>query len=62
MWYMGTNAVGIRKIHRYAALIHVFVKYNTPVPSSATVERFFSLGKDILVDNDSGLSAIGSAR
>ena len=29
-------------------LSKLFVKFNTPVPSSAAVERFFSQGKDIL--------------
>ncbi len=28
----------------------LFVRYNTPVPSSAAVELFFSQGKDILRD------------
>ena len=40
------------------SLINMFIKYNTGIPSSAGVERMFSVGKLILRDNRSRLSDI----
>ena len=37
-------------------LVELIIRCNTPIPSSAAVERMFSLGKDMLKPNRSSLS------
>jgi hypothetical protein len=47
-WLAGPSKVDLGAGAFIKVLAKLFVKFSTPVPSSAAVERFFSQGKDIL--------------
>ena len=44
------------------AWVDVFIKYNTPLPSSASVERLFSVGSDVIGPKRASLSATNFER
>ncbi|MEL7308304.1 MAG: hypothetical protein AAGK05_10865 [Pseudomonadota bacterium] len=44
------------------SLMQIFCKYNTPVPSSAAVERLFSVGKDVLRATRASMSDLTLSR
>jgi hypothetical protein len=46
--YLSDTSRDIESLSKFPGILKLFRKYNTPLPSSAPVERLFSLGGQIL--------------
>lgn len=54
--YLHDSDKSVNMLHRHPAVLKVFVKYNSVIPSSAPVERLFSAGSILLTTRRNRLS------
>jgi len=54
--YLGDGSNSLSSLHQYNRILKVFLRYNTPLSSSAPVERLFSLAGHILSPKRNRLS------
>jgi len=54
--YLKSNCQDLSLLHTHPAVLKIFLEYNTPIPSSAPVERLFSTGSNVMTVKRNKLS------